>query len=411
MSGSRSRAPSVFSPVTVIMLVLVVAFALSAFFVLAAYAPDLQASSSGGSSALSRSAVGFAGMRELLRLRGVPQIVMRRPPPDVPREGGAGLLIVTANSRTRTEAIQGLNFNGPLLIVLPKWSVVPDPDHNGWVRRRDETLPDSIAQQILGGYDRQLALQHGPTTARPMLRMNGQPFARPGPVINLQTLQGEAWTPVVTNQAGRAVLARFAETDVYVLSDPDLLNNHGLRDLDTARTGLAIINLLRDGDGPVMFDVSLLAGVRNQASLLRMLFDPPFLAVTLCLLAAAIFMGINTAVRFGPTQAVSRVFAFGDQALADNTAALVRLAKREAAMAPRYVQVVRGLAAKSLAAPRDLTPQQVGEFLDRMGRQRGVTESLTQLTDAAGQVRNRTDLMSVAQRLHRWRLEMTREHK
>src|SRR5439155_9784136 len=94
------------------------------------------------------------------------------------------------------------------------------------------------------------------------------------------------------------------------------------------QTGFAIVGALKAGDGPVMFDATL-NGFARERSILRLLFDPPFLAVTLCLFAAAALAGFQAFVRFGPMRRSGRVFALGKEALADSSAALIRLAARE----------------------------------------------------------------------------------
>ena len=407
MSGP---APSnrVFSPVTAILLVAVCAFALSAFVVLSAYAPDLQRDQGGGARAMSRSAIGFAGITNLLQDLHQPSRILRRPPPLGDGTASSDLLVLTPNPLQTTATLQAIPYNGPILIVLPKWLAVPDAMHGGWVRAAGLVEPDAL-QRIVEGYGGPTRFNRRASAARPVLSMDGEVF-RPAAINNLQTLQGVGWTPVMTDETGAIVLARMGKSQIFVLSDPDLMNNHGLRDLETARTATAILEAVRPEDSGVMFDVTL-SGFRDNSSLLRLIFDPPFLAVTLCLVAAAILLGLHAVARFGPSRRPERVFAFGGAALAENTATLIRMAGREPAMGPRYAALVRGFAARSLAAPKDLAPADLTAFLDRMSRQRGLADTLSSLTERAGLVRQRGELLTLAQRLHRWRLEMTREHQ
>ena len=398
------KPPSVFSPLTAVMLVLVAAFALSAFVVLSAYAPDLRGGQNGGEHAMSRAGVGFSAMPELLRLQGREAVVIRR----APTQGSRGILVLTPSQNTSPEAIRDLHFDGPILIVLPKWEVGPLPSHQGWVQRAGDTPPEIIAQS-LSGLDATTQIARRTGSSRPILRQDGQSIPQPATINRLQTISGESWTPIVVDETGAAVLAQSNKSLTYVLADPDLMNNAGLRDLQTARTAMRILSVVQRDDGPVMFDVSL-NGFGASSSLLRLLFDPPFLAVTLCLTAAGTLMGIHAISRFGPARAPQRDIAFGGQALADNTAQLIRLAGREASMGPRYAALVQSLTAKALAAPKDLAPAAVTEVLDRMASQRGAADRLGALTQIAGVVRRRDELLTIAQRLHRWRLEMTREH-
>ena len=397
-----------FSPVTAILLVVVAAFALSAFVVLSAYAPDLQQDQGGGASALSRSAVGYAGISNLLQDLNQPVQVLRRPPPFGDGAAAQGLLVLTPTPQQTTSTLQAIAYNGPILIILPKWQVMENPTHAGWVRAIG-TVPTEALEAIVSGYAGPTRVSRRTRPGRPTVRMNGETFT-PASVSELQTIQGPGWTPVMTDETGAAVLVRMGKSRIFVLSEPDLINNRGLHDLETARVARAVLEAAQGGDGPVMFDVTL-NGFRSSGSLLRLLFDPPFLAVTLCLFAAAILLGFHAFARFGPTLRPQRVFAFGGAALAENTATLIRLAGREPAMGLRYAALVRGLAARALAAPRDLAPTALTAFLDRMGVQRGTADTLSTLTESAGRVQRRSELLTLAQRLHRWRLEMTREHQ
>src|SRR5262249_23228178 len=119
-----------------------------------------------------------------------------------------------------------------------------------------------------------------------------------GRLDSLQTISGPNWLGYITDEEGRIVVGRLMGTQVYVLSDPDLLNNKGLHDLATARAADDIIRSLRRGNGPAIFDVTL-AGYRNSPNFLRLPFEPPLLGATLCALLAALLIGAHAAMRFG----------------------------------------------------------------------------------------------------------------
>ena len=74
MTGDRSRA---FSPMVMLVLVLVGCVSLAGLGLLAAYEPELRSGDNGQGHALSRSAVGFAAVARLLERSGTP-VVMRR---------------------------------------------------------------------------------------------------------------------------------------------------------------------------------------------------------------------------------------------------------------------------------------------------------------------------------------------
>jgi hypothetical protein len=396
-----------FTARTGVLIALVGVFAFCALAVLGAYAPDLRAGDNGGAHALSRSAIGYAGVVRALKLSGDPVLVDRSP---LQGSRGEGLLVATPPPGAGEDDVTGLGFSGPVLIVLPKWVAPPDPRHLGWVGKGFLIPPAEATKPALladGGLIRTRGV------SRPVLRALAGPFTPgatlvEGPVDEFQTLLPKGWRSVLIDQTGATVLSRDPDRPVFLLSDPDLINTHGLRDLDTLGSALTLLRTLRAGDGPIIFDVRL-NGLGHERSVLRLLFDPPFLAVTLCLAAAAALAGFQAACRFGPIRREPRALALGKQALVDNSAALIRLARRERHMGGRYAALVRDLAARAVGAPRDLTGDPLVAFLDRVGEQRGAIERLSKLSEEARLAPDRDRLTSAARKLFRWRLEMTRE--
>src|SRR5271156_1758893 len=128
MSDETRTPPAVMSRATALLVTLVGVFAFSALIVLIPYAPDLRQGDNGGAHALSRSAVGFAGLTEALRLAGEPALVNR-----APLRGGRtdGLLTLTPGVPADRSQVEPLakEFQGPTLVILPKWQTMPDPAH------------------------------------------------------------------------------------------------------------------------------------------------------------------------------------------------------------------------------------------------------------------------------------------
>ena len=411
-SGSMSPSQPLFSPKTMIIVVLVGVFAFSAFVVLSAYAPDLRSGANGGAHALSRSAIGYAGVVELLKDMDRPVLVSRGRPP--PTRGGSGVLVLTPGFQTGEHDIDAIHFDGVKLVVLPKWIAAPSPVSPDWVQKAG-AMPTELIADSLGKGAWKATLQRRTGVARPVLKAGegaGFPAGEilaPGPIDQLQTLSGKGWDPIVTDEQGRAVLALSRQGSVVVLSDPDLLNTQGIADLATARTGVEILDRLR-ARGPVVFDVTL-NGLAHGRSLLKLAFEPPLLGATLCLLAAAIMMGLHAFARFGPAERPATVVALGKRALADNSAALVRMARREPRMAPAYAALTREIAARAVGAPRDLDEAQLDALLDRLGTAHGLEFRFSTLAAEAAAAKTNAELMSVARRLYQWRGEMTRDHR
>jgi hypothetical protein len=103
--------------------------------------------------------------------------------------------------------------------------------------------------------------------------------------------------------------------------------------------------------------------------------------------------------------------ALGKLALADNTAGLVRMARREHRMAAPYGEVVRAETARAVGAPRGLEGDELNRVLDRLGAAGGTNYRISALIERARAARTKGDLMEVARDLYRWRQEMTRERR
>lgn len=126
----------------------------------------------------------------------------------------------------------------------------------------------------------------------------------------------KACTKIVTFGSGVLVAACHQETTdhpVFLLSDPDLINNHGLGIGDNGTAVLDLIALLEPpGDKPVYIDMSpdLLLSIdedrdqrrdytRDYSDIAR-LFSPPFDALWAILLIITGVLAWRGAVRFGP---------------------------------------------------------------------------------------------------------------
>jgi hypothetical protein len=406
---TSARAPDqqVFAPAVAAALVVVGALSVLFYVVFAAYAPDVSGENDGRANALSRSAVGFAGLAEFLRELDVPVLISRGLSPG---EFAKASLIILAPSTgdTKTE-ILAVTDKEPKLIVLPKWIVARDELRAGWVRKVRQYDESDIEKSLLSSLAPESGLGHRTDTAPVHLR-NGlnATDSTTGPIDSLQTIEGPNLVGYITMEEGPAVVSRVADSQIYVLSDPDLLNTHGLHDLDTARTAASIIQSLRANDGPVILDVTL-NGYRRSPNFLRLIFEPPLLGATLCALFAALLLGVRAAVRFGAADESGRAFAFGKQALADNSAALIAMAHREHRIVLRYAAAMRRRVARAVGVPVDEREDSLNALLDRLHPRNDSGQSLSAIFAEATAAQNERDALRAARRLHRWRGEMMHE--
>jgi hypothetical protein len=394
----RSRTEGAFRPAIVLLIVAIGILAFAGMLVLGAYAPDLRSGRNGGSHALSNAATGFSGIVQLAGATGRNPLVLR----NENLLNSEDLVVLTPESGAADmTAALAARAAKPTLVVLPKWDTSPHPSRTGWVRASG-LRPVWDPQQVLAPANRLLVERHriGGTALRtlPGHAPRDMRFIAPGP---LQTVRGAGLKPVVTDQSGRAVLARLGDGPLFVLSDPDLLSNRAMADRRQAGAALAMLDFLNSpGARSVTFDVTL-NGLGQTRSPLRLMFDPPFLAATLAIAAALLLAGLQAISRFGAPRRPERAIAFGKAALIDNAAALVRQARREAGLGGRYAEMIREKAVTVFGVPARLRDNQITEYLDKLdGR-----TSFSALASAAERARSREELLEAAQALHRWQGE------
>jgi hypothetical protein len=395
-AGARSEGT--FRTATILLVVAIGIIAFAGMLILGAYAPDLRSGRNGGSHALSNAATGFSGIVQLARATGRNPRIQRS---ELFLDTEDLVVLTPENGATPMGEVLARRSTKPTLVVLPKWQTVPDPGRTGWVRAQglrpawdpEQTLapahPIKVRRHRSGGARLETVPGHAPPEMR---------FLAPGA---LQTASGPGLKPIVTDSSGRAVLAQFGSRPLYLLADPDLLSNRGMSDRGQAGAALAMLDFLNaTGAKSVVFDVTL-NGLGQTRSPLRLMFDPPFLAATLAIAAALLLAGLQAISRFGPPRRPERAIAFGKAALIDNSAALVRQARREAGLGGRYAEMIRDKAVAVFGVPARLKGGAVADYLDKLdGR-----PSFSALASAAAEARSREELLAAAQALHRWQGE------
>lgn len=392
------------SPAIALGLVLVSAVSLIAFLTLSAYAPDFRNEANGDAHALSNSAIGFAGLRVLLTAAGVENSVDR----GIESRGGrrpAGLRVLTPEIISKPSEIQSLSKNEIALIILPKWIPFPDPLRPGFVAKVS-TFDAASVSALLKVLSKDTKIEHAKGSSTKVWTLAAD-FpglylpAKSAAIDALQTISGPHWIPLVTDRSGRAVLVLLDGTTTFVLSDPDLMNNHALADANVAAFAVSFFMAARVKGGPVAFDVTL-NGFRRSPDPLRTMFAPPFLGATICAVLAALLIGFHAFARFGAPPLPAPGFAMGKKTLVDNTAELIRVMNREPRMAQRYALVTRNLVWRALGIRRQVERDQADATIRALQRRAGAMEFET-LVEEAARAEGRSELLRVADQLFRWR--------
>lgn len=398
-TAEASRPRGGFSPVVMIAIILVGVFSFAAFVTLSAFAPELTTGRDGRAHALSQSATGFAAAVQLARASDH-EVYVGRSAHDSLRY--QSLVVLTPDFQLTSDELYN-TWGSTTLIILPKWATAPDREHRGWVVRLSAFDP-ALLSEMLAEVAPNVKISQVEGASRPIIQ--GQTA---GAIEQLQTITGEALTPIITDQAGRTILARLDRddmTEVYILSDPDFLNTHGLADRDTARIGMAILETLHQEDQPIIFDVTL-NGLGADRGIMRMAFEPPFLGATLALALAAALLGWRAASRAGPGAPTRRAIALGKAALADNAAALLRLTGRERRMGASYARLVAMQLVEELSGSRKDETEAVA-WLDRLADAHRLHVRYSDLAREANDARNPMQMLEAARKLHAWRQEIRR---
>ena len=398
-----------FDPRLIAGVVAIGVVAFIALWALVALGPQLSSGNDGGGHALSRAAPGYAGIVDLIERAGG-DVELRRQPG--PRTGYSDqpLLILTPTHRTRPDELRALadRQGGRLLVILPKWQAMRTPGQGGkpgWVAQAYRSAPSTRLVEALVGPVRFDASKAGPRAVA--ADVAGRRFTAHLP-DRAQTIAGDALETLVAAPDGGAVMARATDRDLYILADPDLVDNLAFASRRKAEGAALLIDAVAedaDADG-FAFDLTL-NGFGGQRSLLRFAFVPPFIGITLCLIAVGLLALWQAWMRFGPTLRPQRAIPVSKAALIANSADLIRQARRELDGADAYVQGQRRAIARRLHAPPGLDAAATDAWIDR--RMRADGPRFSALARRLPLARSRHDFLADAQALHAIRKDLLRD--
>lgn len=328
-----------------------------------------------------------------------------------------------------------------VLVVAPKWAASPMPQHPRWDINPNFQRPSQVFPQLalLSPVHKQAMREDGETRYRITYqrlnyRLGRAPMARyksyalspaagqstltkaytSGRIRGLQSLTGPNLTPLLLGPDGEVLLSRVNpmpgekpfSTPVYLLSEPDLMDNQMLADAERVAGALSIIEAIAPGAKSVAFDITF-NDLAYEQDLLHHVARAPFIGVPLALLVLALAMLWSAYSRFGPAHdpSTDTPHGRGVTVLADNAARLIAKAGREPKLAPAYAQLVRDQALKALglnrhsAAPDDLA--------ERLSEKHNTPERYSALRAEADRISNPMQLLTWARRLHAWKHQIT----
>jgi hypothetical protein len=372
--------------------------------VLALFGEDLGGRPSAAADAYSRSAIGHRGLVELLRQLDIPVDVSRGDSVDKAKNG----VLVIAEPNVADDEVAAKRLRAEIaasprtLLVLPKWYGLADRG-DAWIEEADP-LPDADVMSVLKALDINAELHRRPAPGA------WTAIELPAPEIKEpQTITAEAIEGVIGAEMDIVLGKALVDgNEVWILADPDVIDNHGLRDRANAHLAIALLDKLRQG-GPVVFDEAT-HGYAETPSLWHALVRFPLVLATLQGLICALLVVWAAMVKFGPKRAAPPPIAPGKDFLIRNTAALLRYGGHHVEALRRYLATSILHVRHALHAP-ELAPSAANAWLERVRVARGGTISLTELSASVDALPARVPparVVELADLVYRWRKEMTR---
>jgi Domain of unknown function (DUF4350) len=361
-----------------------------------------------GASTFSRSAVGHAGIADVLQRLGIAVVKSRYNSLEKLTPQSVLVIAEPRPGQQSEEAIRALLKADRILLVLPKWTGLPSEQSPGWIREARLRSTGEAAWAL-----------HLVAPRAQVVRDDGEVkwATNPlGPAPSLaaptQLLRGGDLRPIVAADRGMLV-GEISGRDrtIWVLSDPDLISNHGLARGANATLAIALIKRLRGADGSVVFDEAVHGYVAKPTSPLLLLFDFPFVVATAQGLIAVGLLLWATMARFGAPQPLPPPLSAGRGGLLQNMAKLIELNGHQQIMVRRYVQETVRDVARQLHAPRGLSGDALLAWLQRVGTARAVEIDCRVLMDGADKLgapqrRDSSLLVRLARDAHRWKGEI-----
>lgn len=356
-------------------------------------------------NAFSYSAIGHRALVESLRETGVPVLVSRA---DSAAKAGDTALLVVAEPRLKSWYLDtiGGGTAESVLLVLPKWDGIKSAARPHWLALTG-MLPGKFIESILREVAPDAAVLR---VTEPVHWDTGSLGVEPSIAYPQLMLSEELHPTIWTDQGMLVGWIRHGEQTVWVLSDPDILANHGLGEGDNAVLALRLIDALRPPEGAVVFDETV-HGYWQPPSLWRNLLQLPFIVPVILAAAALLIIAWAAMARFGSILPAKPPFAAGKAVLIDNTASLLRFGGYGSEILRRYADVTLRDVARRLNAPRKLDGGELIEWIDRVGGKRGVKRNFRDLHDRINKTegnvrRDASRLARLARRLYLWKREI-----
>jgi Domain of unknown function (DUF4350) len=362
-------------------------------------------------SALSRSSLGYRALARLLERLGV-EVQVRRFAPEERVDQENVLLLFEPEEEYQSETLERakevLSQGATVVLVLPKWSATSSDKDPGWVVTPN-LLPLETPSALLSGL---LALpKEEVVLLRPMKTQRWSALLADGeqPELEEPQLMSLSLSLKVIVASDEGILLGSTSAlggELFVVSDPDLLNTHGIVRGENAVIAYRLF-LERLHPKSLIFDETI-HGLRYEPSLWRVITEPPLLWMTLQVLAFFVLGVWAGLFRFGSPEPLPPRLQSGKEILVESTAALLASRGELWPSLRKYHQKIMVEVASASAIPLGEDVSQALPQLARLGRQRKTTADIEVLSLEIGSDKAGSPLRALvlAGILYGWRKEM-----
>lgn len=373
---------------------------------------EASTSTTTGANSYSRSGIGHHALYNWLIASEYPTLQNRYVTPQIDSGPKTWVFAEPSGKDFLKPRISALHSNHNAIIVLPKWKAIPDPENTSWVKDA-ELINLQELKKILKQLDLPLNLLRIQNTTGWQ-----SSIGTVAPTLNQpQLLPRNTGNPLIWSDDGVLVAEHhIGGKNILVLSDPDLINNHGIQlgqNIDIVDVALKKMAPSGGTTQAVVFD-EVTHGFRHDPSLTKLLLNPPYVVIVIVSLGALIVYISATIVRFGSPLDWAPPFSRGYVSLIDNTTSLLARHGITNDILQRYIRHQAYIVFEKLNAPPKLSWEEAGEWAERIGKARGIDQTLSGLQDEllglqSNSLRDQARALKLASKAHKWKKDMLNE--
>lgn len=354
----------------------------------------------------SSSAIGHRGLVELLQRSG--RRVLRSRGQSASKAGSEALLLLLEPSEGEDRIGTMLARADHVLLALPKWAGREHRGRAGWIESAELETLASVQDYWASTGDGGAVFR--PTDEIGNWRVRGLDFT---PSIDRpQLVRPTLATPAIDTDQGALLVELSSRSGAshWVLSDPDLLSNHGIGHGDNAALVLQLLERIAPDDCAIVVDETLHGHAVAPSVWAEFGRFPLVLILAQSLLALGVLVWAGS-IRFRRPEPDDSGLTPGKTLLVQNTAELLLLGSHSVSVLKQYFNLSERRVADACRLQPELTVDQRRERLRRIGTARHVERDIREVAelvaaagDSAPGVEQR--VLRAARVVRKWTVEM-----